>query len=221
MEAIIIGAGAQAKYTLETLEYQDAIKVVGMIDILENKEIWGTEMYGVKVLGGLSVLTTLTEKKVAAAIVCCGDNSQRENLTNTVTELGFDIINIIHPHSTIAKTVSLGKGVIINAGAIIQPFAQIGNGVMIHAGVIVEHDNIIEDYVNLAPGVKLAGWVKVKKGAYIYTGASVIPSVTVGANAIVGAGAVVLEDVPDNAVVVGVPARVIKYIEPITCANVN
>jgi sugar O-acyltransferase (sialic acid O-acetyltransferase NeuD family) len=165
-------------------------------------------------LGGLSVLTNIAEKEVASAIVCCGDNSQKEDLTNTVTKLGFDIINVIHPHTTIAKTVTLGKGVIINAGSIIQPFARIGNGVMIHAGVIVEHDNIIEDYASLAPGVKLAGWVKVKKGAYVYTGASVINRITIGENAVVGAGAVVLEDVPDNAVVVGVPAKVIKYREP-------
>jgi sugar O-acyltransferase (sialic acid O-acetyltransferase NeuD family) len=211
---IIVGAGAQAKYTLETFAHQESTDVVGIIDILENREIWGKEMYGVKVLGGLSVLFDLAEEDVSHAIVCCGDNPQKESLTHTLTELGFDLVNVIHPHAIIAQTARLGKGIIINASAIIQPFAQIGNGVMIHAGVIIEHDNVIEDYVNIAPGVKLAGWVKVKTGAYIYTGASVIPGVTIGRNAVVGAGAVVLKDVPDNMVVAGVPAKVIKHKEP-------
>lgn len=42
---------------------------------------------------------------------------------------------------------------------------------MIHAGVVIEHDNVIDDFVNLAPGVKLSEWVNVKKGATVYTGA--------------------------------------------------
>jgi acetyltransferase-like isoleucine patch superfamily enzyme len=84
---------------------------------------------------------------------------------------------------------------------------------MLHANAVVEHDNIIEDYVNLAPGVNLAGWVTVKQGATVYTGAVAIPKVTIGRGAVVGAGAVVLRDVPDGAMVVGVPARVICIVE--------
>ena len=62
------------------------------------------------------------------------------------------------------------------------------------------------------PGAALAGWVHVKEGAYIYTNATVIPTRKIGRYAVVGAGAVVLQDVPDYAVVVGNPARIIKYL---------
>jgi len=75
--------------------------------------------------------------------------------------------------------------------------------------MLLEHDNILEDFVNLAPSVTLAGRVHVKKGAYIHTGASVIPNKTIGAHAIVGAGATVIEDVPDDVTVVGTPAKIV------------
>ena len=53
----------------------------------------------------------------------------------------------------------------------------------------------------------------IKKGAWIGAGASILPGVTVGKYAIVGAGAIVTKDVPDYAVVVGIPAKVVKTLD--------
>lgn len=68
---------------------------------------------------------------------------------------------------------------------------------------------MIEDFVHISPNAALAGNILVKKGAHIGIGANIIQGITIGENAVVGAGAVVLNDVPDQAVVVGSPARVI------------
>jgi acetyltransferase-like isoleucine patch superfamily enzyme len=54
----------------------------------------------------------------------------------------------------------------------------------------------------------------VKKGASIGSGAVVLCNLTIGENALVGAGSVVTKDVPDNAVVVGNPANVVRMLEP-------
>src|SRR5574340_1176158 len=53
----------------------------------------------------------------------------------------------------------------------------------------------------------------IKKGASIGSGSTVLSDVVIGENAIVGAGSVVTKDVPANAIVVGNPARVLRYIE--------
>lgn len=53
---------------------------------------------------------------------------------------------------------------------------------------------------------------EIKRNAWVGAGATILPGVTIGENAIVAASAVVTKDVPDNAVVAGVPAKVIKYI---------
>jgi acetyltransferase-like isoleucine patch superfamily enzyme len=55
--------------------------------------------------------------------------------------------------------------------------------------------------------------VHIKKNAWIGANATILPGVTIGENSVVAAGAVVSKNVPDNAVVGGVPARIIKTIE--------
>ncbi len=54
----------------------------------------------------------------------------------------------------------------------------------------------------------------IKKGASIGSGATILSNISVGENAIVGAGSVVTKDVPNNAIVAGNPARVLRFIEP-------
>ena len=56
---------------------------------------------------------------------------------------GLAHINAIHPTAVQSRSGSLGSGVIVNAGAVLQPFSRIGDGVMIHANVMVEHDAVI------------------------------------------------------------------------------
>jgi acetyltransferase-like isoleucine patch superfamily enzyme len=86
----------------------------------------------------------------------------------------------------------------------------------------------IEDNVLIAPKVSLlseehpvlpadrhslmAGHIHIKKNAWIGANATIMPGVTVGENAVVAAGAVVSKDVPDNAIVGGVPAKTIRMI---------
>ena len=62
----------------------------------------------------------------------------------------------------------------------------------------------------LHAGAKFGGRVHIKRESLIGTGAVVLPYITVGENAVVGAGSVVTKDVPNGAVVAGVPARILK-----------
>jgi len=120
--------------------------------------------------------------------------------------------------------------------AIVSPFycdcgcrVSLGKNITINKGVtIVSPGKVeIEDNVLIAPEVKIAtinhdlndrhnlfrfGKVTIKADAWIGIGAIICPGVTVGRNAVVAAGAVVTKDVPDNAVVGGNPAKVIKKI---------
>ena len=54
--------------------------------------------------------------------------------------------------------------------------------------------------------------IRIKKNAWIGARVNILPGVTIGENAIVGTGSVVTKDVPDNCVVVGVPAKIVKEI---------
>lgn len=105
-------------------------------------------------------------------------------------------------------------------GIEIHPGAEIGKGFFIDHGhgVIIGETAIIGDNVTLYQGVTLGGTGKeqgkrhptIGDNVMISAGAKVLGSFTVGANSKIGAGSVVLEEVPPNSTVVGVPGRVVK-----------
>ena len=82
--------------------------------------------------------------------------------------------------------------------------------VMCIPGAIIEHENEVEDHVHIAPGCSLGGRVTVKKGTFIGIGSVVKEYLAIGENVTIGAGSVVLEDIPDNVVAAGAPAKVIR-----------
>ena len=105
-------------------------------------------------------------------------------------------------------------------GIEIHPGAQIGKGFFIDHGhgVVIGETTIIGDNVTLYQGVTLGGTGKehgkrhptIGDNVMISTGAKVLGSFTIGSGSKIGAGSVVLEEVPPNSTVVGIPGRVVK-----------
>ena len=109
--------------------------------------------------------------------------------------------------------VKLGKGVFINHSAILSASGGIEfeEGSMSAPGLriaTINHD------MNERHTTYTYGKVTIKKNAWLGMNVTICPGVTVGEYAVVAAGAVVTKDVPDYAVVGGVPAKVIKYLDP-------
>jgi len=90
--------------------------------------------------------------------------------------------------------------------------AVIGKHCIINTAASVDHDCVIEDFVQISPHATLCGGVSVGEGSQVGAGAVVIPGIRIGRWSLVAAGAVVLRDVPDNVLVMGNPARVVKNL---------
>lgn len=115
-----------------------------------------------------------------------------------------------HPKAFVADDVKIGLGSQILASASVCANTVIGRGCIINTGAIVDHECILENGVHICPGATLAGCVHVGRYAMIGTGAVILPRIKIGEMSTVGAGSVVIQNVPPGAVVVGNPARVIR-----------
>jgi len=202
---IVLGAGDHAKVVVATIEAEARYEVIGLLDDDESKHqiTW----YGHRVLGGSDQLTRLREQGVSKAIVAVGDNARRAKAAQLAVKTGFELVNVIHPTAVILKGSVIGEGAVILANAYIGADSNIGCNVLLSVGALVAHDCVIGSSCQLCPGARLGGHVRVGDYSLIGMGASVLPGVTVGRQAIVGANAAVIDDVPDSATALGVPAR--------------
>ncbi len=137
-------------------------------------------------------------------IIGIGDNETRKRIADCCD---VNWVSLVHPSAQIGAEVSLGRGTVVMAGAVINACAAVGEHCIINTGAIVEHDNVIGDYVHLSPGVKLSGSVTVGERAWIGTGACVINNIAICGRCTIGAGAVVIRNVTEQGTYVGIVSR--------------
>lgn len=129
-----------------------------------------------------------------------------------------DINARIEPGSIIREHVTIGEHAVIMMGAVINIGAVIGDGSMIDMNVVLGGRATVGKNCHIGAGSVLAGVVEppcatpvvIEDDVLIGANAVVLEGVRVGKGAVVAAGAIVIEDVPENAVVAGIPAKVIK-----------
>ncbi|MFS1664026.1 2,3,4,5-tetrahydropyridine-2,6-dicarboxylate N-acetyltransferase [Streptococcus sp. zg-JUN1979] len=127
----------------------------------------------------------------------------------------------IEPGAIIRDQVTIEDNAVVMMGAVINIGAEIGSGTMIDMGAILGGRAIVGKNSHIGAGAVLAGVIEpasahpVRIGDNVLVGANavVIEGVQVGDGSVVAAGAIVTQDVPENVVVAGVPARIIKEID--------
>jgi sugar O-acyltransferase (sialic acid O-acetyltransferase NeuD family) len=197
----IVGAGGHAKVIIEIIE-ESGFSVNAIID--DNPKI--------KMLVGYEV----TNQKFfdAPVIVAIGDNKVRKKF---VQSIDYEFGKAIHPRANVSTRCKIGEGTVVMAGTTINSEVNIGKHCIINTNASVDHDCTIGDFVHISPKVTLAGNVTVDEGSHIGIGSTVIQGTHIGKWVTIGAGAVIIEDVPDYAVVVGVPGNIIRYNPSLAC----
>lgn len=144
-------------------------------------------------------------------IISIGSNILRKQLAERIPA---KYTSVIHPSAQVSSSSRIGIGSVLMAGVVVNADAIIGNHVIANTGCVVEHDCVIGHFAHLSPNSTLCGSVRVGEGTHIGAGATIIQGITIGQWATIGAGSVIIEDVPDYAVVVGVPGKVIRTNKP-------
>lgn len=186
---LILGAGGHAKVIADILMWQGAL-IRGFLD--DDPNMWGKTCLGLPVLGAID---RYFEYDLGGLIIGVGDNLVRRSIAERLRAQPQGLwLNAIHPRATIAQSVKLGRGVMVGAGAVINPDTVLGDHVVINTGATVDHDCTIGDFAHVAPGAHLAGGVVLGEGVLIGIGSSLTPNVRVGEWTTVRAGSVVTGD---------------------------
>ncbi|HAT76373.1 MAG TPA: acetyltransferase [Flavobacterium sp.] len=144
-------------------------------------------------------------------IISIGNNKVRKIISE---KYNFRFGIFIHEKSIISKSAYIDEGTVVMPGAVVNSNAKIGKHCIINTSSVIEHDCTILNFVHICPNVSLAGDVIIDEGTQVGIGAIIIQGVKIGKWAIIGAGAVIINDVPDFAVVVGNPGKIIKLSQP-------
>ena len=203
-KVIFIGAGGYAKSVLDSLD-KEQYEFCGYIDHLKSI---GTEHFGFPVLG--NHLTDIKNLQNYYYFVAIGNNELRTKNYLLLKQQHCQVINVIDKTAIVTSTTSMGDGVFIGKMAIVNAGVTLGNNVIINTRALVEHGVTVSDHCNISTNTTLNGDVVIKEKTFVGSSSVVLGQLTIGENVMVGAGAVVINNIANNSVAVGIPAKVIK-----------
>jgi sugar O-acyltransferase (sialic acid O-acetyltransferase NeuD family) len=174
----------------------------------------GTESgtYGrYKVLGAIGDWEKYSESKFVVAI---GNPRTRKKVVEKMRESGCpEFATLIHPSVVMdAESVEIGEGTMICAGCVGTVDFKLGAHVIVNIKCTIAHDDLIGDFVTIAPLTAISGNVTLEDGVEVGTGAALRQGVTMASGAMLGMGGTLTKDAQANTIYVGSPAKAFKEL---------
>lgn len=195
---IIIGAGGHGKVIADNA-LKNGYKNICFLDDNTTGDVMGFP-----IIGTSSEIVSLDDGNTDF-IIGIGNNAVRKEIAE---KNQVNWVSIVHPSAQIAFNVKIGKGTVVMANAVINVCTAVGEHCIINTSAVVEHDNVVEDYVHISPKASLGGSVHIGANTHIGIGTTVKNNVDICDGCVIGAGAVVLKNIIDSGIYIGVPARI-------------
>ena len=194
---VIIGAGGHGK-VIADIALKNCYTNICFVDDNATGDVMGFPIIGTSI-----EIERLNDGNTDF-VIGIGNNATRKLIAE---KYDVNFVTLVHPSAQIGVNVSIGKGTVVMAGAVINPCAMVGEHCIINTGAIVEHDNVIEDYAHISPNAALGGTVRVGECTHIGIGATVKNNTEICSDCTIGAGAVVVKNIKEPGTYVGVPIR--------------
>lgn len=180
-DIVIIGAGGvgrEATWIIEEInKVNEQWNLLGFVD--DNSEMWGQELNGYEVLGGLNTLHSLNNKpQVIVAIANC---KVKKDIVEKLKD-NFEFATLIHPTVRVSSHIKVGEGSIVYPGVILTVNTTIGNHVLISGNCGIGHDTEIGDYSSVLWGCNFLGYNVVEEECFVGLGTNVSCKVNITRN---------------------------------------
>jgi sugar O-acyltransferase (sialic acid O-acetyltransferase NeuD family) len=204
---VIFGAGGFGREVLNIyIDLRREEDVKGFVE--ERSERIGDLING-KPVYDMTCLDRASQIKKLLVVLAIG-STKRKRLAEMLSDMGYNFDTVVHPNTIRSRWIDIQEGSIVAAGTILTCQIDIGRHVIINLATSVGHDVKIGDYVTISPGAKIMGGVTIGREVFVGTNATILENKKVGDGAVVAAGAIVTQDVPEMALVAGMPAAVKK-----------
>jgi sugar O-acyltransferase (sialic acid O-acetyltransferase NeuD family) len=120
---------------------------------------------------------------------------------------------VVSSAAWVSPSAMIGEGCILAPLAAVTSRATLGDHVLINIGASISHDAVVGNFVTISPGSRIGGRVRIGDGVFIGIGATVSSDVVIASGTVIGAGAVVVHDIAEPGVYIGVPARRLRVQE--------
>jgi len=183
-------------------------EIVGALD--DSMSLQGTRVGGVPVIGSLDFAASLADDIEFVFAV----GSQKTQLMRDAifTKLGIDRSRfpaIIHPKADIDVTSTIGHGCIVHPGACLGPGSHLGDFSIVAVNSALGPDSIVQEFAMITSLVLVLSRAVVGRMAFIGSMTCILEDIQVGSFSRIGVGSVVARNVPDHALAMGSPSRVI------------
>ena len=184
MNIIIIGIGSVARNVTDILNSEFNYQIKGFLGSeLEATKYANTIIYqGIPFLGGRKILRDIKQHDIDGFIVATGDRYLREEIYNEAKASGLIPINSISKNTIFDGKNTLGSGIIIGSGSIIQNGVTIGDNVRIGSSVILDYECRIESNCNIGTGSYVGRRTVIKKNCHLGIKTSINENIEIGKN---------------------------------------
>lgn len=211
---VIIGAKGCGRDFLWTIRDCNKVskqyEVLGFID--DDESLKNKIIDNIPVLGGMEWFSTNDIENISC-VVAVADGDLRQKIVGKLTKKRINFPTIIHPSVIMSGFKDIGIGVIVQAGSIFAANTTIGNHVQVNLDCTIGHNTILDDFVTITTGVHIGGDNKIGTGTFIGSGAVTKEKLNIGKWCKIGAGTVLIDDVSDYSMYVGVPGKLKKKLK--------